>query len=114
MTTGEFNRLRRYWQKHLQLMDWDIKVYLYENQESDKQFDGSSAVIPHLRYNQIEICISPEMKDEEIEVTLVHEMLHCFHHRVVPEQEELMEAGVENAAQALVKLRRQVNRRQKK
>jgi hypothetical protein len=108
--------LLRDWQKRLRLEDWDIKVKYAE-------IEGYGRCRPqaHHKVAQIEIKSSPPKDNcgtcEDIEVTLVHELLHVrIDQWLKPEDQNKyvegteFEAFIEQISQALVAAKRGLKR----
>jgi hypothetical protein len=108
---AELEKLCREWQARLYLRDWDISIaYLPEEKMDDAQ--GVCDPYPKLRRASIGILrledYPAEAAPQDVEQTLVHELLHCYPHAARPGSvaEMFEEQGIEAAAKALVALKR--------
>lgn len=108
---GELEKLCREWQVRLFLRDWEISVaYLPEDKMEEAQ--GVCDPYPKLRRASIGILrledYPTDATPQDVELTLVHELLHCYHHSSKPGSvaDLFEEQGVESAAKALVALKR--------
>lgn len=109
MNQKELRRLQSFWQKQLRLQDWDIEVKV--DRTTDSEVEGKACVSMVYRTSDITLYLKESTDDEDVEITLVHEMLHCYHHvtsGIMQTHGLLLEQGVEAAACALVQLRRKV------
>lgn len=108
------------WQARLGLGDWSI-VVAYRRAFDLGHFDGRCSPVPERRCAVIGI-LHPDDYDptrpwaQDVEHTLVHELLHCYHHAADSgsRAELLEEQGVEAAARALVDLRRAADARRRR
>lgn len=110
MTLKQLQTRGYYWQSRLRLMDWDISFHFAGAMELNgavgncRRDDRNKSAI-------INICIESENTDKytynnNIEVTLVHELLHIhfsplFKHSVDKFEDAAQEAAIELTAQAL-------------
>ena len=108
MRSRDFNRLVLHWKKTLRLMDWDIDIFRSSPEVSNTELHGVTKASHFQRFAQIQIFNSHMMTDEELEVTLVHELLHCYFPDTNPEMRMLVEQGVETLSQVLVQQRRAI------
>jgi hypothetical protein len=105
----------KYWQKQLRLMDWDISVKIYED---PKEFDmfGRNKINRNYQTSEIEL-LNPEKVPEDwtgvrdIEVTIVHELLHLRFTFCPPKKSDHYhnEMATETTAKALVANRRGID-----
>jgi hypothetical protein len=106
------DRLLAEWQKTLKLRDWDIAV---EVPEKNIESQGSCLFYPSVRQARITLC-HPRYKPKEtitlwdMEVTIVHELLHVKFNCVPLNKGEThlneFEAAIDGTAQILVNLKR--------
>ena len=109
MRSRDFNRIVRHWTKTLRLEDWNIDIFRSKPDKSNQELHGVTKASHFQRFAQIQIFNSHMMTDEELEITLVHEMLHCYFPDTNVEQRMLTEQGVETLSQVLVQQRRAMN-----
>lgn len=104
-------KLCREWQKRLLLSDWEISVS-YMSGDVLKGAQGICEPFAKLRRAHIGILLPadypPDAFPQDVEVSLVHELLHCYHHmaRYGTVADLFEEQGVEAASRALVALKR--------
>ena len=97
-----------YWKKSLRLQEWDISLKC----DPKLRTYGQTEISPGNRTVVIYLEVPPSLGNAitDLEVTLVHELLHVrFHFLHVDEKEfgyEEVEAAIELTAQALVANRR--------
>ena len=68
-------RLLRKWQKRLRLQDWDIRLTKRRPDEVPPDSYGANMVDAHRRESTIWLS---EFYPEEMEDTIIHELLHCY------------------------------------
>lgn len=112
MKKNEFDKLKNFWIKHLKLRDWGIDIRLV-NPPKGCDDAGLNYVTPTLRESTIIIYLHPDTTDFDMEVTLVHELLHCYHSTMGLDEKSAailsLEQGVEATAMLLVKMRHSPN-----
>lgn len=100
-------KLCKEWQARIGLTDWEIEVEFRTLEEMDGS-QGTCEPIPSLRTALILIVRVEDYPHGDIEATLVHELLHCYHHMASGSVAEMFEEqGVEATSKALVKLKRE-------
>lgn len=115
--------LRREWQKRLRLQDWKITSrFVAPGDRPENMHDavGYNFINEAAKEGRISI-LDPELADdgemersEDIENTLVHELLHCHLAPFFTEEEPeatLMEQAIELLAGALCELKRENGRK---
>ena len=109
--------LRREWQKLLRLQDWKISAKFATNGETCGDL-GECSFIAEAKTAKIMILASDEVIDDEhhrkqdVENTLVHELLHCHFAPFFSGNKAVMlqqEQAIESIAGALVGLKRRKN-----
>ena len=116
--TAEAEKLIAYWKRQLRLEDWDITIHTPEH---DPECCGRTSYAP--QYGRAHILIrNPAMHppttaaDPDLELTIVHELLHVRHHatggvfKKDSAEWDLNELATERTAQALVSLNRGIRR----
>jgi len=129
-TNQQLQRLAREWQARLRLRDWDISVFFADKEETKKAIGpafGATRPAPGHKIAMVAIKrpedIEPDvMGCPDIEVTLVHELLHlhgdAFDHFFIdketkrPTEYFALEAMIELSAIAMVELKRGIPRQQ--
>lgn len=114
VTTRQLRAMCTWWQKRLGLVDWDISVQFKTGAEMDGA-QGSCEPIPRLRTAIIYVIRAEDYESgggaypQDVESTIVHELLHCYHHmtRMGSVAEMFEEQGVEATSKALVQLKRE-------
>lgn len=105
-----------YWQRQLRLQDWDLTVEVVAPHLVPGGGCGASRWSPGLRHARILLADPEQLEGDlvehcrDIEVTLVHEMVHVAMAGVEVERHSDMEAGIDSVARALVQLNRGVRR----
>lgn len=120
MTNAELRRLCREWQKRLRLQDWKVNARLgrWEVMECDGRI---RAALP-LKCADMMILDPKDSAarnspwEYDLEATVIHELLHLHIETFAPRDQESpeyrdMEQAVELIAQALVALKRRVEKR---
>lgn len=106
MTLKQAEKLMRIWQVRLRLMDWDINL-CFEPKLTGTTTYGTTDM--RTRWKEADIELRPD--DTNMEVTLVHELLHVKFPLLsrklansdgVDVYEEELELGIESTARALV------------
>ena len=118
MTERALRERCRYWQTLLRLQDWDVSVHLVD------ELQGSSLgrcwwldekEIATIRILRPERCDPGRTPTQDVEVTLVHELLHLHFSAFTAEnntpQSIAQEVAINRCAQALVRLHRARSRR---
>lgn len=105
MTDPQLQKLLKLWQKRLRLQDWQLQAKLVPVVliEHDASCSGSTTCKPSFMLAEIEI--KDSLDDEELEITLVHELLHVRFGGMQPPEglhDFLFETGIEMTARALV------------
>lgn len=77
MTTATLKRLMKLWQKRLKLQDWVVDVRFSSDMDSDSSA-GECSWHPDNRTATIHI-LPPNIIIDDIEETLVHELLHILY-----------------------------------
>lgn len=108
MKKNEFDKLKNFWIKNLKLRDWEIEVKMIEPPKGCDDA-GVNYLTPTLRESTIIIYLHSDATDFDIEVTLVHELLHCYHSTIGMAETSAaylaLEQGVETTALLLVRMR---------
>lgn len=104
-------KLCKEWQARLGLTDWEIDVAFRTIEEMEGN-QGTCEPAPMLRTAVILIGRAEDYPGADIEATLVHELLHCYHHmgKRGSVAEMFEEQGVEATSKALVKLKREADK----
>lgn len=114
MTNKQLQALCRTWQKRLRLQDWVITCRFAASQRESGHCLGESEVSTILKQSRIRVCpldkADPDwMGNHDIEMTLVHELLHLHTAYVEPLfkgndlAEKSVETAIDSIAEALVK-----------
>ena len=101
------------WQRRLGLADWRVSIRYVRGWEISGA-EGRCSPEPSRRLALIAVLDPIDYNPanewpQDVEVTVVHELLHCYHHAGERGSREdlLLEQGVEATARALVALRRE-------
>ena len=112
MDEHELKELCAYWQKVLRLQDWDVNIKIARVFEMHEDGIGEINMVMSLKKAFIQILDTNDSapdEDKDIELTLVHELVH-LHLAEWSEQESGMpvsgEQAVDLLAKALVQLKR--------
>lgn len=120
MTTAKLSRLRDYWQKTLRLQDWDVTVDVVRANEisglGQTEISGSyrSATVKILDERDAEARGDTMPSGRDLEVTLVHELMHLHFHDINPtidynsSQGVAQERAIDTLAIAFVRMARMV------
>ena len=104
----QYKKLLSFWKKLLRLQDWEIEVKEMIP-DAEQEHVGEVAFVLERKYAQISL-LSPQATDEDIEDTLVHELIHIHLAPFWPEEDAqkvvLAEQAVDSLARAFVALRR--------
>lgn len=103
MTISDLEVLVHKWQERMRLLDWDIAV-TFATKEETETFNG--LCIPFLHSRTAEITIANEDADDgrtltDVEITVVHELLHIYFAPFKTECGTLAETAEEQAINAL-------------
>lgn len=113
----QLGNLLTYWQKAMKLSDWDVRLKIVRQHDL---LEGTQAMIESNhdhRIATVSICDPHDYQPQEfwpqdMEVSLVHELVHLTFWWLNPEKESLQqtleEQSVEAVAQALVEQRRRI------
>lgn len=118
LTLEELKTCMEYWQRALRMQDWKIELQIVPRKDFiDDQRTASSSWWQRCKDGEIKVLSETSYKSEafidpqDMEVSLVHELLHGQLDRLDIEAAGLRRDALEQAitltAQALVKLRRQ-------
>ena len=73
MTEAKLRKLCRQWQRILRLSDWEIDVE-FKDDLGHPETKGGCCLSP--KFQEAEIDVKRGMDDKEVELTLVHELIH--------------------------------------
>jgi hypothetical protein len=114
MTENKLLKLTATWKKFLRMLDWDITVRYAQVGEIESDCHGYATgdykmrkgyiVINHPTYLSPDSLLAPD-----IEITLVHELLHLKFESLMKDGSETDEGNIEDLANLLVTLKRQVD-----
>lgn len=116
MTPVAIEALCREWQAILRLADWDVRCKLVRHHEmSSNEWSGECRYRLTKKMALIQLLDPVDFPDgewpEDVEKTLVHELLHLHMAPFAPEDGTLenvaMEQAIESIASALVRVRRE-------
>ena len=108
-SANAYKKLLDYWKPRLGLSDWEIRFEAKHPHDMRSDAQGSCYVTRSRRIAHIEVC-EPASKDQDVEETLVHELLHCYFDLQDMDPKDYAyvqsETGVDALACLLVKMRR--------
>ncbi len=115
--TADFDPTERteHWQRQLRLQDWDVRTSVVRYHDMGVALGRCRSKV-HGRDAIIEITCRADLhsdaseEDRDLEVTLVHELLHLKFPPVSRHQSEALEQAIEATARALVRLDRGIRR----
>ena len=102
----DLNKLLAKWQRRLRLQDWDITVRWVDKDEfANDTAVGQNLLSPKNKEAVIEILDPDEITNDfprmkDVELTLIHELVHCIIHRKVFKGDPDGEAVIEHLAKA--------------
>ena len=120
LTLPQLQDALAYWQRALRLQDWDITLAITRRKDWKGSASGTAISDWHIPtghanmhlLNADDYAADSFVEPQDMEVDLVHEMLHGhFHETVISVEEQgirrdLFEAAIETTARALVRLKR--------
>lgn len=101
-----------FWQKELRLQDWDIQIEVTSYDPGGAAMVSASDFmgVAKVKIRNPETAPPDSFGSQDLELSVVHELLHIRFPHVNPPQPSLedksFEIGIERTAQALVRIRR--------
>ena len=113
MTEAKITKLTKTWQKLLRMQDWEIVTKFAEPGELDHGTFGTAQGDYNTRrglitLNKPALTIKAPHIDDDLELTLVHELLHLKFYSLMSEDSERDEGNIDDLASLLVSYRRQL------
>lgn len=107
MTAFDLEGRLAFWQRLLRLQDWDIEATIVRRHVMQSSTSLASADIEKYRRAKIRLLDPIDWNpqdwptDRDLEVSLVHELLHCaFHDAGTPKADTPEDVGLERAIEA--------------
>jgi len=119
MNQRKLDKIRREWQKILRLQDWRIKIRFATAEELKEATDadaigGCQSLVEAREANLLLLppeALNPnDEREQDIENTIVHELLHCHFAAFKSDDSQVQlaqEQAIEAISEALVNLKRQ-------
>ena len=107
MTNSQLEKIANTWQKRLRLQNWNIKITFEDNLSGT----AIGECDPHCEFLDAKVRIRANLPESEIELTVIHELLHLRFPHVNPGWHDMFqvhqlignefETGIEMIARAL-------------